>query len=102
MEWVSFECTPQSIRMCLGPVPVGTVTRKKSPKPTRYIRTRRPAGFLPAGPAGPFPPAVGAALRLRGVVFLLRGTTFFLAAFFFAAFFFAVFFLAAMIRAPRG
>src|SRR5262245_39642425 len=32
--------TPQSIRMCCGPSSAGTVTRKKSPKPTRYIRTR--------------------------------------------------------------
>src|SRR6185369_16535333 len=32
--------TPQSIRMCCGPFSVGTVMRKKSPKPTRYIRIR--------------------------------------------------------------
>src|SRR6185369_7356218 len=32
--------TPQSIRMCCGPSSVGTVMRKKSPKPTRYIRIR--------------------------------------------------------------
>src|SRR6478672_10976800 len=32
--------TPQSIRMCCGPSFVGTVMRKKSPKPTRYIRIR--------------------------------------------------------------
>src|SRR5678815_1282135 len=38
--------TPQSIRMCFGPVFDGTVTRKKSPKPTRYIRIRRLLGLL--------------------------------------------------------
>src|SRR5258708_38235875 len=96
MECVSFECTPQSIRMCLGPASVGTVTKKKSPKPTRYIRTRRPAGFFPAGallPAEPFLPAGGGAVFLRDEAFF--------ATFFFADFFCAVFF-AAMVRAPRG
>src|SRR5262249_34282862 len=43
--------TPQSIRMCCGPSGDGTVTRKKSPKPTRYMRTRNsppsPAPSLP-------------------------------------------------------
>src|SRR2546427_462147 len=39
--------TPQSIRMCCGPSSAGTVTRKKSPKPTRYIRIRNsPFSFL--------------------------------------------------------
>src|ERR1041385_663146 len=33
---------PQSIRMCCGSSSVGTVIRKKSPKPTRYIRMRSP------------------------------------------------------------
>src|SRR6185295_5553442 len=33
--------TPQSTRMCLSPAEVGTMIRKKSPKPTRYILTRR-------------------------------------------------------------
>src|SRR6185369_16549861 len=32
--------TPQSIRIWCGPSSVGTVMRKKSPKPTRYIRIR--------------------------------------------------------------
>src|SRR5882724_8644088 len=32
--------TPQSMTMCCGPSSVGTVMRKKSPKPTRYIRIR--------------------------------------------------------------
>src|SRR5438270_8132674 len=32
--------TPQSIRMCCGPSAVGTVNRKKSPNPTRYMRMR--------------------------------------------------------------
>src|SRR5262249_46908997 len=44
-------CTPQSIRMCAGPVEVGTVTRKKSPKPIRYMRTRSiPFTFPPPPP----------------------------------------------------
>src|SRR6185503_8138082 len=38
---------PQSIRMCSGPSSVGTVTRKKSPNPTRYIRIRRSPCFFP-------------------------------------------------------
>src|SRR5260221_14742564 len=36
--------------MCLkglGPLGVGTDNRKKSPKPTRYMRTRKPFGFSP-------------------------------------------------------
>src|SRR3989442_1418691 len=33
-------CTPQSTRMCVCPSPVGSETRKQSPKPTRYIRIR--------------------------------------------------------------
>src|SRR6185436_19116322 len=37
--------TPQSIRMCCGPSPVGTVMRKKSPKPTRYMRIRNSSFF---------------------------------------------------------
>src|SRR5262249_36436404 len=38
--------TPQSIRMCCEPSADGTVTRKKSPKPTRYMRIRSsPSGF---------------------------------------------------------
>src|ERR1051325_9526024 len=32
--------TPQSMRMCCGPAALGTVIRKKSPKPTRYMRMR--------------------------------------------------------------
>src|SRR6185436_4480827 len=38
--------TPQSIRMYWSPRDVGTVTKKKSPKPTRYIRTLRPFALL--------------------------------------------------------
>src|SRR6185436_10539427 len=39
--------TPQSIKMySFLPRPVGTVTKKKSPKPTRYIRTLRPFALL--------------------------------------------------------
>src|SRR5436190_23571434 len=41
--------TPQSIRMCCGPSSLGTVTRKKSPKPTRYIRMRSSPFFLAGG-----------------------------------------------------
>src|SRR5215510_2227554 len=37
--------TPQSMRMCWSPFDVGTMTRKKSPNPTRYIRTLRPLLF---------------------------------------------------------
>src|SRR5437879_634776 len=45
--------TPQSIRMCCGPSSLGTVTRKKSPKPTRYIRMRNsPFLFLCAAISG--------------------------------------------------
>src|SRR5258706_3804743 len=49
MLLMSPACTPQSIRMCWGPAPafVGTVRRKKSPKPIRYIRTRSPPFALP-------------------------------------------------------
>src|SRR5260370_32562679 len=38
----SLACTPQSIRICLSPLAVDTVRRKKSPKPTRNMRTRNP------------------------------------------------------------
>src|SRR5262245_18826558 len=41
--------TPQSTRMCLGPSDEGRVTRKKSPKPTRYMRTRSDVGALLLG-----------------------------------------------------
>src|SRR3569832_2701285 len=34
--------TPQSIRIWLAPTLLGTLSRKKSPKPTRYMRTRKP------------------------------------------------------------
>src|SRR5271163_922659 len=45
------------MRICAGPFLPGTVRRKKSPNPTRYIRTR----MLPAGaPALPCPPALAA------------------------------------------
>src|SRR5262245_29679810 len=36
--------TPQSITMCWGPSGEGIVTRKKSPNPMRYIRTRNVSG----------------------------------------------------------
>src|SRR5215472_11719904 len=39
--------TPQSIRIWAGPVWVGTVSRKKSPNPMRYIRTRSMPLTLP-------------------------------------------------------
>src|SRR6476660_6371286 len=42
----SWACTPQSIRICLSPLAVGTVRRKKSPKPTRNMRTRNPFTLL--------------------------------------------------------
>src|SRR5213078_4531912 len=58
-------CTPQSIRMCWAPVFAGTVRRKKSPKPTRYMRTRRaPFALPPAALAEPFADFVG---RLAGL-----------------------------------
>src|ERR1700737_448464 len=34
------EWTPQSTRMCSYEAPLGTETRKQSPKPTRYMRMR--------------------------------------------------------------
>src|SRR6266545_3815317 len=40
--------TPQSMRMYFSPAAVGTVTRKKSPKPTRYMRTLRPLALAGA------------------------------------------------------
>src|SRR4051812_43082884 len=40
--------TPQSMRICCGPSFDGMVTRKKSPKPTRYIRIRSSAASMPA------------------------------------------------------
>src|SRR5262249_1025923 len=67
--------TPQSIRMCWSPAfLVGTETKKKSPKPTRYMRTRN----LP--------------LPLALAVFLVDFLAGFFAAFFAA--FFVVFFAA--------
>src|SRR5258706_7305700 len=33
-------CTPQSMRTCALPPSVGNVSRKQSPKPTRYMRIR--------------------------------------------------------------
>src|SRR6185503_12593836 len=60
--------TPQSITMCCGPFADGTVTRKKSPNPTRYMRIR--SSCLPGLPVffalGFF--AVLAATVLRGLV----------------------------------
>ena len=37
-------CTPQSMSIWAGPFFPGTVNRKKSPNPTRYMRTRMLAG----------------------------------------------------------
>src|SRR6476469_325991 len=55
--------TPQSMTICRGPSAEGTVTRKKSPKPTRYIRTRSCFGtFFEAAPIA----------RLLGLFFGLR------------------------------
>src|ERR671938_2176990 len=55
--------TPQSMRMCCRPCFfVGTVRRKKSPKPIRYMRTRMEPSDLPP-PAGRWP-LEGAAGRL--------------------------------------
>src|SRR5262245_46098147 len=64
--------TPQSIRMWAGPVLVGTVTRKKSPKPILYIRTRRPPFALPAAPAPP-PARFEARLPTAGFAVLRAG-----------------------------
>src|SRR5689334_21635776 len=58
--------TPQSTTMCSGaPFSSSRLTRKKSPKPTRYIRTRTPASPA-AGIQAPARAAWG--LRGRGLV----------------------------------
>src|SRR3954471_8173793 len=49
--------TPQSIRMWAGPSLPGTVSRKKSPKPMRYMRTRIPS--LPPTAPPLCPPSAG-------------------------------------------
>src|ERR1700735_1909992 len=69
--------------MCLSPASVGTVKRKKSPKPTRYTRARNPAGSPPLGAGvsgacwagGVALPALVRAARLAGraFVFFFRG-----------------------------
>src|ERR1700722_987147 len=123
---ISPACTPQSIRMCFkSPAGVFRLNRKKSPKPTRYMRMRIPLG--PTVPSAgvvddPVPgepvleaPLVGLVeLPLRGLVFpfvvrFLGAARFFVAARFFTAarFFGARFFaarlafFAAMIKALR-
>src|SRR6516162_1175644 len=57
--------------MCAGPFFPGTVSRKKSPKPTRYMRTRmfafpEAAGCFPAGAAFGAPFGDGTFLRTAG------------------------------------
>src|SRR3984885_11743569 len=132
MAPISPACTPQSIRMCFkSPAGVFRLNRKKSPKPTRYMRMRIPLGpTVPSAgvvddpvPGEPVlePPLVGLVeLPLRGlagarprvfafVVRFLGAARFFVAARFFTAarFFGAVFFaarlafFAAMIKALR-
>src|SRR6185436_9290290 len=59
--------TPQSIRMCCGPSAVGTVMRKKSPKPTRYMRIRSSAFSAFAFLAGFFVAMSDASVQHREV-----------------------------------
>src|SRR5215204_464703 len=103
--------TPQSMRMCCGPAFVGTVRRKKSPKPIRYMRTRRtpPALLLPAGRrrplAAPDLPAFALPARPADVALLAAFFALFLAdlpALFLADFLalFLVVFLVTIIRTP--
>src|SRR5579872_1006097 len=62
--------TPQSIRICAGPLLPGTVSRKKSPNPTRYIRTRMPLA-PPTEPDETAPePALPAGVFAAGAVAL--------------------------------
>src|SRR3954468_14989852 len=84
---MSLACTPQSISICLAPPELGTDSRKKSPKPTRNMRTRKPVADAKAGGgcAGPAPGAGPALRRLRGVFAVL-----------------ATAFLAAIAKLPRA
>src|SRR5436853_5814610 len=77
--------TPQSMRMCCGPSLLGTVIRKKSPKPTRYIRMRSlplPTLLLMALPALLLVALPGVLLLalLGALLFLLAFLLFFCAA----------------------
>src|SRR3984957_1486914 len=58
--------------MCAGPFLPGTVIRKKSPKPTRYIRTRMEP--VPAPAPGPVPdPFAGVDLRAAALAGAFAG-----------------------------
>src|SRR5215472_320070 len=76
----SLACTPQSMRMCLAPFGVGTVNRKKSPKPTRNMRTRSPfASWLEEVAAGDAASAAGALLAALLTLAVFRPAGFVLA-----------------------
>src|SRR5689334_2798940 len=74
--------TPQSIRMYCGPASVGTVTKKKSPKPTRYMRTDNLSLLLPLALGGCFADFFAAFLVAFLVAFFAAFFVVFLAAFF--------------------
>src|ERR1019366_3709756 len=109
MVRISQACTPQSIRMCFRPAGVFRVNKKKSPKPTRYMRTRIPleptvsSAEVVDGPAPGEPafeaPLVGLAGRpLRGLAGVWARGLLFMVRFLAGACFFSgrVAFLAAM------